>query len=189
MNTAVRLHSDPSRYSIAVVIFISLLTNDIADVFMCFVLSRSVVSDLWFHGLWSTRLLSLWDFPGKNTGVGCHFLLQGIFPTKGPNLCLLHWQAVLYHWATWQGQKARQKRTKLSVANSPWETRDYENGDENHLRVSKCWWWNERYEEVGGVRMIIRFLMWATGYRMLPFPKLQNLRRKSRGKLYGPCQI
>ena len=33
-----------------------------------------------------------WDFSGKNTGVGCHFLLQGIFLTQGSNLCLLHWQ-------------------------------------------------------------------------------------------------
>ena len=40
-----------------------------------------------------TRLFCLWDFPGKNTGVGCHFLLQGIFPTKGLNQHLLHWQA------------------------------------------------------------------------------------------------
>ena len=32
------------------------------------------------------------DSPGKNTGVGCHFLLQGIFPTQGLNLHLLHWQ-------------------------------------------------------------------------------------------------
>ena len=31
-------------------------------------------------------------FPGKNTGEGCHFLLQGIFLTQGSNLCLLHWQ-------------------------------------------------------------------------------------------------
>ena len=34
--------------------------------------------------------------PDKNTGVGCHFLVQGIFPTQGSNLCLLsllHWQA------------------------------------------------------------------------------------------------
>ena len=30
--------------------------------------------------------------PGKNTGVGCHFLLQGIFPTQGPNLGLLHYR-------------------------------------------------------------------------------------------------
>ena len=33
-----------------------------------------------------------WDSPGKNTGVGCHFLLQEIFLTHGLNLCLLHWQ-------------------------------------------------------------------------------------------------
>ena len=35
------------------------------------------------------------DSPGKNTGVGCHALLQGIFLTQGSNLhllCLLHWQ-------------------------------------------------------------------------------------------------
>ena len=33
------------------------------------------------------------NFPGKNTGVGCHFLLQGIFLTQGSNLSLLPWQA------------------------------------------------------------------------------------------------
>ena len=32
-------------------------------------------------------------FPGKNTGVGCHFLLQGIFLTQGSNPHLLYWQA------------------------------------------------------------------------------------------------
>ena len=30
-----------------------------------------------------------WDFPGKNIGVGCHFLLQGIFPSQGLNPHLL----------------------------------------------------------------------------------------------------
>ena len=42
-----------------------------------------------------TRLLCPWDSPGKNTGMGCHFLLQGIFSTQGsyPHfLCPLHWQ-------------------------------------------------------------------------------------------------
>ena len=34
-----------------------------------------------------------WNFPGKNTGVGCCALLQGIFQTQGLNLHLLHWQA------------------------------------------------------------------------------------------------
>ena len=53
--------------------------------------SRSVVSDsLWPHGLWPTRLLPSWDSPGKSTGVGCHFLLQGIFLTQGSNPGLLH---------------------------------------------------------------------------------------------------
>ena len=43
--------------------------------------------------LYPARLLYPWDFPGKNTEVGCHFLLQGIFPTQGSNPRLLHWQA------------------------------------------------------------------------------------------------
>ena len=34
---------------------------------------------------------------GKNTGMGCHFLLQGIFPTQGSNLALLHCRQILYH--------------------------------------------------------------------------------------------
>ena len=36
------------------------------------------------------------DSPGKNTGVGCHFLLQGIFLTQGSNLYLLHCRQILY---------------------------------------------------------------------------------------------
>ena len=37
------------------------------------------------HGLEPTRLLYRWDSPGENTGVGCHYLLQGIFLTQGLN--------------------------------------------------------------------------------------------------------
>ena len=37
------------------------------------------------HALEPTRLLCPWNAPAKNTGVGCHFLLQGIFPTQGSN--------------------------------------------------------------------------------------------------------
>ena len=37
-----------------------------------------------------TKLLCPWDFPGKSTGVYCHFLLQGIFPTQGSNPGLPH---------------------------------------------------------------------------------------------------
>ena len=47
------------------------------------------------YGLQPTRLPCPWDSPGKNTGVGCHALLQEIFLTQGLNLnllCFLHWQ-------------------------------------------------------------------------------------------------
>ena len=47
------------------------------------------------YGPQPTRLLCPWDFPGKNTGVGCHAFLQGIFLTQGWNLQLLQflrWQ-------------------------------------------------------------------------------------------------
>ena len=43
-----------------------------------------------------------WNSPGKNTGVGSHSLLQGIFMTQGLNLGLLHCRQILYH-LTYQG--------------------------------------------------------------------------------------
>jgi len=55
-------------------------------------------SHVWlFATLWTLacQFLCPWDSPGKNNGMGCHFLLQGIFLTQGSNLhllCLLHWQ-------------------------------------------------------------------------------------------------
>ena len=56
----------------------------------CSVLSKSLRP----CGLQPARLLFPWDSPGKNTGVGCHFLHgEGIFTTQGSNLLLLHWQA------------------------------------------------------------------------------------------------
>ena len=58
---------------------------------------RSVVSNsLQPHGLQPTSILCPWNSPGKNTGVGCYFLLQGIFLTQGSNSSLLHCRQVLY---------------------------------------------------------------------------------------------
>ena len=60
--------------------------------------THSVVSDsLRPCGLLPTRLLCLWDSPGKSTGVGCHFLLQEIFPTQALNPGLPHCRQTLYH--------------------------------------------------------------------------------------------
>ena len=51
---------------------------------------------LWYQALYLTRLLRLWNSPSKNTGVGFHSLLQGIFPTQGSNPGLLHCRRTLY---------------------------------------------------------------------------------------------
>ena len=58
--------------------------------------SLQLCPTLWPYELQPTRPLLLWDSPGKNTGVGCHFLLQEIFPAQVSNPCLLsllNWQA------------------------------------------------------------------------------------------------
>ena len=56
---------------------------------------------IWLFGrLKPARLLCPWNFPCKNTGVGCPFLLQGIFLTQGCNLRLLRLligRRILYH--------------------------------------------------------------------------------------------
>ena len=64
--------------------------------FSCEVVSYSSVHPWTVH----TRHLCPWDFPGKNTGVHCHFPLQGIFLTQGSNPFFLHCRWNLYHWAT-----------------------------------------------------------------------------------------
>ena len=64
----------------------------------CICVSHSVVSNsLRSHGLQSARLLCPWNSPAKNTEVGCHSFLQGIFLTQGLNLGLLHCRQTLYH--------------------------------------------------------------------------------------------
>ena len=64
---------------------------------VCAVLSQSVVSD--FATPWTAAYqapLVHGDSPGKNTGVACHALLQGIFPTQGLNPGPPHCKRVLY---------------------------------------------------------------------------------------------
>ena len=74
----------------------------------------SVVSDsLWPHGLQPPRLLSPWNFPGKSTGVGCHFLLQEIFQTQGSNPGLPHCREMLYHLSPQGGRQVHKLMLKL----------------------------------------------------------------------------
>ena len=88
------------------------------EVWVC-VLSRSVMFDsMWLYGLQPTRLLCPWDSPGKNPGVRCHALLQGIFQTQGSNpglLCLL-----LIHWGNLGGDiKYLDKLRHISIKIAP----------------------------------------------------------------------
>ena len=65
---------------------------------VCEIVSRSVTSvSLRPHGLQPARLCCPWNSLGKNTGMGCHSLLQGIFLTQGSNLGLPHYRQILYH--------------------------------------------------------------------------------------------
>ena len=59
---------------------------------------------LWPNGLLRTRLLRHWDFPGKDTGVGCPFLLQGSSQPRDQTHLSCIGRGILYHWATREPQ-------------------------------------------------------------------------------------
>ena len=58
--------------------------------------TSAVFHSLRSHGLQPISFLCPWTSPGKNTGEGCHAILQGIFPTQGSNLYFLHYRQILY---------------------------------------------------------------------------------------------
>ena len=68
---------------------------------MCAKLLQSCLT-LRCYGLQHARLLCPRDSPGKNTGVGCHFLLQGIFLIQESNPCLQHCRQILYRLSVLQ---------------------------------------------------------------------------------------
>ena len=86
------------------------------------VLSHLVMSDsLPPHGLQPARLLCSWDFPGKNTGVGSHALLQGIFPPQGLNTGLPHCRWFLYHLSHQGSPQTKKTNTAISSGEKCWE--------------------------------------------------------------------
>ena len=93
------------------------------------------------------RVICPWDSSGKNTGVGCHALLQGIFLTQGSNLhllCLLHWQAGCLppappgsHWHPVAGDYPKSRAWAVCIAVNqlmwPWPTRKF------HIILTSGW--------------------------------------------------
>ena len=104
------IHHWPNGYDLYSLLILYLYLYELhLSVALSMCVSCSVVSDsLRHHGLWPAKLLYPWNSPGKNTEVGCHYLLQGIFPTQelsppkvecvlvlmcqGPSLCSLFFQ-------------------------------------------------------------------------------------------------
>ena len=79
-------------------------TKKIWNIHIYAMLNCSVISDSLWPQDYNLPGSCPWEFPGKDTRVSCHFLLQGIFLTQGLNtslLCLLHCRLILYllsHW-------------------------------------------------------------------------------------------
>ena len=74
-----------------------------------------------------------WDSPGKNTGVECHFLLQGIFPTQGLNGGLLHYRQLLY-CLSYQGLISPKGNTEIQTLNTRWRVLTHQSLVHLHLR-------------------------------------------------------
>ena len=93
----------------------------------CAVLSHSVVSDsLRPYGLQPARLLCPWDSPGKNAGVGCPAVPQGILPTPGSNPHLLTSPALVSRFlstsATWEALLLLRMQQKWQRCSSSFPT-------------------------------------------------------------------
>ena len=92
--------------------------------------SRSVVSNpQWPHGLQPTRLLHLWNFPGRSTGVGCHCLLHSIYArqtylldTKALNDLPL-WDLCLFDLLLYYFDSASFPSSHTGVSDIPWFAR------------------------------------------------------------------
>ena len=92
--------------------------------------SRSIIpGSLWSHGLQPMRLFCPWDFPGKDAGMGCHFLLQRIFPTQGSNPGLLHCRQILYRMSYKGSPIVMAFYSKPSQSISVWSRNKYSQSD------------------------------------------------------------
>ena len=105
------------------------------------------------------RLLCPWDFPGKDTGAGCCFPLQGILPTQGSNPSLLRCRWILYHWAmniklVTHGKPVKQYVKKICLLKMPF-------------------WWNKSYccekGEDGNFQWLNFFLVVKMCFKLLSF--------------------
>ena len=102
---------------------------------LCLLLSKllsHVQNSLQPHALQPDTFLYLWDSPGKNTRVGCHFLLQGLFPTQGSNPGLPHCRQTLY-CLSHQGSHILRRGSKNTQNKTDFNDPDNHDGVITHL--------------------------------------------------------
>ena len=80
-----------------------------------------------YHSMEPTRFLCPWDSPGKNTGVGSHSFLQGIFLTQGLNKRFLHCRQILYYLSHQGRPLIFQAQPKCFLSQKPNLTLSYQN--------------------------------------------------------------
>ena len=109
-----------------------------------------------------------WDFPGKYTGVGCHFLLQEIFPTQWLNQGLLHNRQTLYHLSH-QGSLPKTILISVLKAWHPWSPLS-----QGETRGLVTLWYSSLLHKTNSCAKL-RMYSWTTlaflswGFGLLPF--------------------
>ena len=116
--------------------------------FCCCCLVAQLCPTLWTHGLQPARLQGPWDFPGRNTGGGTHFLLQVILPITEPKSPA--WQVDLLSLTTWEAPIHVIPNTTINhLADTFYEGRSYEGQPSIVLRshmgllpphLLRVWW-------------------------------------------------
>ena len=115
------------------------------------------------------RLLCPWDSPGKNIGVGCHFLLQGVFLTQKSSLyllCLLHCRRILYPLSHMETPVIGVRKIKTQLIAKQFNShlgRILMSGCPLH----QCMWYRKNFDRVHSVadipifpQMSVRFFIW-----------------------------
>ena len=152
-------------------------------------LGHSVPSNSWWlHGLYPARLFCPWNFPGKNTGVSCHFLLQAIFPTQGSSPGLLHCRQILYCLSQLQSDPEINGSNKIEIC-----TLTVQGWQASSTPSSDLWfrWAGQFYHLMGIVINCIRELslegpaVQRGHILLLPTFHWKKLRAKLCGKLAG----
>ena len=109
---------------------------------LCVCVSCSVMSD----SATPRRFLCPWNSPHKNTGVGCHFLLQAIFLTHGSNPGLLHCRQILYHLSHQESPIIHQFLKRTSVWTSSGQSLQCA-AEESNLAIHATSCWSSDFQE------------------------------------------